>query len=72
MNAIRHIRKAVLQATQQEMADIAGVSQAAISRWESGHGEPELTHLQRIRGEVIKRGQPWDDALFFGHVEAAE
>ncbi len=34
--------------TQVELANLAGVSKAAISRYESGSREPSLKHLQAI------------------------
>jgi transcriptional regulator with XRE-family HTH domain len=65
MNAITHVRTSVLRMTQAAFAEVAGVKQATVSRWESGEFDPGLDHLARIRREVIERGQPWDDSWFF-------
>jgi repressor LexA len=34
--------------SQQELADIAGVSNVAVSRWETGKSDPRVYNLQRI------------------------
>lgn len=66
MNAIRYIRKEVFGVTQQEFAQIAGVQQSSVSRWERGVA-PTLDEMQRIReaaaGRKLKR--KWRDDLFF-------
>lgn len=64
--SFRHIRCVVFQATQVEMAAIAGVRQATISRWESDDLTPSLPALRRIRAEARRRGIEWNDAWFFG------
>lgn len=73
MNLMRRIRKNVFGITQAEMARIAGVAQAQVSRWEHGLREPRLAELRRIRAAAIKRGLAWDDRWFFaaGEREAA-
>lgn len=63
MNAIKHIRCKLFGVTQEEMAKIAGVRQATISRWEAGLTDPSLRHMRRIRSEARKRRLAWDDAL---------
>lgn len=65
MRPIEHIRKAVLKLTQAGMADVAGVTQATVSRWESGEFDPSLDELGRIRIEAINRGVGWEDVWFF-------
>jgi transcriptional regulator with XRE-family HTH domain len=65
MNAITHVRTSVLRMTQAAFAEVAGVKQATVSRWESGEFDPGLDHLSRIRQAVLDRGQPWDDSWFF-------
>jgi len=65
MRAIEHIRKNVFRCTQAEMASIAGVTQASVSRWESGEFEPSLEELRRIRAEAQTRGLDLIDAAFF-------
>lgn len=65
MGPIEHIRKAVLKASQAELAAIAGVTQATVSRWENGQFEPSREELARIRDEAKARGVEWDDGWFF-------
>lgn len=66
MNAIRYIRKNVFGVTQQEFAEIAGVQQSSVSRWESG-GAPTLEEMARIRDAAGSRKlkRKWRDDLFF-------
>jgi len=64
MNPIRYIRKKVFQETQAGFAALAGVSQAAVSRWESGIA-PTADDLQRIRAAAVERGIDWNDTWFF-------
>lgn len=64
MNAVRHIRKNVFRVTQSEFADLAGVGQASVSRWESGVA-PSLDEMQSIRLAAAERGIEWEDSLFF-------
>ena len=71
MNPLMHIRKNVLQATQAEMAEIAGVRQATVSRWETGELEPSRDQMAAIRGEALRRGLSWDDGWFFAAGAAA-
>lgn len=60
-----HIRQRLFRVTQKEFAKIAGASQTAVSRWESGETEPTIGQMTRIRGEAIRRGLQWDDSLAF-------
>lgn len=71
MNAIHRIRKLVLNITQNELAEIAGVSQATVSRWENGSLEPDRDQLSLIRQSAIQRNIKWDDSLFFLETESA-
>lgn len=66
MNAIRYIRKNVFGVTQHEFAEIAGVQQASVSRWENG-GAPTLEEMARIRDAAANRKlkRKWRDDLFF-------
>jgi transcriptional regulator with XRE-family HTH domain len=64
MNALRYIRKHVFQVTQAEFAELAGVGQASVSRWENGVS-PSLDEMQAIREAAISRGLKWDDGWFF-------
>lgn len=65
MNQMRHIRKNVFRLKQADFAALAGVTQATVSRWESGEWEPTREQLALIRCEAVKIGIAWDDALFF-------
>lgn len=65
MKPIAHIRKHVLSVTQSDMAAIAGVTQATVSRWESGELDPSLDELSRIRSAAFDRGLGWNDRWFF-------
>ncbi|MCF6111970.1 helix-turn-helix domain-containing protein [Mesorhizobium muleiense] len=64
MSAIRHIRCHVFKATQAEFAALAGVSQASVSRWETGVA-PSLDDMRAIREAAAARGIEWNDAWFF-------
>lgn len=72
MRPLLHIRKEVLDLTQQEMAALTGATQATVSRWETGDLEPDRDQLERIRDEAIRRGKPWDDSWFFDVPPKAE
>jgi transcriptional regulator with XRE-family HTH domain len=65
------IRRKVFRVTQIEMAQIAGVKQPTISRWERGLRDPDLGHLQRIRAEALRRKLRWSDRWFFASEERA-
>jgi transcriptional regulator with XRE-family HTH domain len=73
MNPMLHIRTVVFRVTQDEMGQIAGAGQAAVSRWENDATAPTRKQLGRIRAEAMRRGLVWDDSWFFeAPVEAAE
>jgi superfamily II DNA or RNA helicase/DNA-binding XRE family transcriptional regulator len=56
---IKHIRKTVLQLSQQEFATKLGVSFSTVNRWEKGHAEPQPDRLRRLRALVGEtQGQP--------------
>ena len=65
MGPIAHIRKHILGATQTAFAQIAGVTQATVSRWERGELEPSREEMARIRSAAHERGIAWDDRWFF-------
>lgn len=65
MHPLEHIRKNVLDLNQTEMAELAGVNQATVSRWENGTAEPDREQMERIRKAVLARKIPWDDGWFF-------
>lgn len=50
----KHIRiilpavRANTRMSQQEFADKIGVSRETIANWESGKGEPTMTHLRKM------------------------
>lgn len=64
MNAIRHIRREIFKVTQAEFAALAGVTQASVSRWETGTA-PSLDDMQSIRRAAADRGIEWQDEWFF-------
>ena len=65
MHPIEHIRKAIFDLSQQAFGEIAGTTQASVSRWESGEQHPGLDEMARIRAAARERGIAWDDKLFF-------
>jgi len=65
MRPIEHIRKHVFAVSQAVFGDIAGTTQASVSRWEQGTQEPSQSEMERIRGEAASRNLPWDDRWFF-------
>lgn len=65
MNALRHIRKTVLELSQAEIAALVGVSQGTVSKWENGELSPSLEEISALRAEAHKRGLAWDDRWFF-------
>lgn len=68
MNAIEHIRKRVFKLNQAPFAELAGVSQPTVSRWEDDSfpgSQPSRDEMNKIREAASKRGLPWDDSWFF-------
>lgn len=65
MNPIHRIRTQVFGVPQTEMAQIAGVSQGTVSKWEAGEFAPGGEALERIRNEAIRRELEWNDRWFF-------
>lgn len=65
MSPMEYIRRAVFRASQAELARIAGVTQATVSRWESRQFDPNLGELIRIRRAACARGIAWEDRWFF-------
>ena len=62
---IRYVRRNVFKATQQELADLGGVSRSRISRYESAGEDPPYTFLQRLRKAAMDLGLPWDSDWLF-------
>lgn len=44
----KHIRTKVFRMKQQQFADLAGVPQSRVSRWEHGTAQPSLDEMARI------------------------
>lgn len=68
MNAVEHIRKRIFKMKQAPFAEVAGVSQPTVSRWEQEGlpgSQPSRAEMENIRSEAVKRGLPWDDSWFF-------
>jgi len=65
MRPITYIRKKVFQVPQAVFGEIAGTTQASVSRWEQGTQEPSQGELQRIREAAAARRLPWNDTWFF-------
>lgn len=68
MNMIRRIRRDFLSLSQIELANLLGVSQGTVSKWERGELSPNLKEIAVIRSEIQARGLAWDDRLFFEDV----
>lgn len=72
MNVIKHIRLNLFgMTTQGEFAAAIGVTQATVSRLESG-SEISLTVAKSIRSAAKARGIEWDDALLFEYEQEVE
>jgi DNA-binding transcriptional regulator YiaG len=68
MNAIEHIRTRVFKLKQGPFAELAGVSQPTVSRWEQDSlpgSQPDRDEMERIRKAAIDRGLEWNDSWFF-------
>jgi transcriptional regulator with XRE-family HTH domain len=65
VHPIRHIREKVLGLTQAQLAELTGVSQGTVSRWEQGKLEPTRDELRKMREAAQRKGVAWDDAWFF-------
>jgi DNA-binding transcriptional regulator YiaG len=65
MLPMAHIRQNVFGLSQTAFAEIAGVKQPTVSRWEAGEFEPNRDELERIRAAAIESGKDWNDAWFF-------
>jgi transcriptional regulator with XRE-family HTH domain len=72
MRPISHIRTSVFGLTQLEFAELAGTTQATVSRWEAGEFSPSSDNLKRIREAALARNIEWDDSWFFDAPQAAQ
>lgn len=70
MTAIETIRRDLFGVSQARFAEIAGVNQATVSRWERG-GSPSLSDIARIRAAAIAEGLEWSDEALFATAERA-
>lgn len=68
---MRNIRKDRFRLSQSAFAELTGVAQSTVSRWENGT-PPSLDDLALIRTAARKLEIEWDDAWFFDLEEAAE
>ena len=68
MNPIKFIRSEVLGLNQHELAAVAGVSQATVSRWESGELHPGFMEMVKMRDEAERIGKPFEVSVFFQSV----
>lgn len=65
MSGILHIRKKVLNLSQDDFAAVAKVTQGTVSKWESGVLHPDRAEMVRIRDYAISQGLRWRDSWFF-------
>lgn len=65
MNPFRYIRKELFKVSQSEFAEIAGTTQASVSRWETGSSQPGHGEMERIRNAAIALNLEWATDLFF-------
>ena len=65
MRPIEHIRRSTFKVSQTAFGEIAGTTQASVSRWEQGTQEPSQREMERIRNEAVFLGLEWDDRWFF-------
>lgn len=69
---IEHIRRKIFGGlTQTAFGEIAGTTQATVSRWENGELNPNSDQMRRIRTAAADRGKTWDDRWFFEVPEQA-
>ena len=64
MSPIEHIRRIIFKSSQAAFADIAGTTQATVSRWETGELEPGREEMAKIREHAMLLGE-WNDRWFF-------
>lgn len=62
-------RKSLL--SQNDFADILGVSYSTVNRWENGKSEPKLCKLKLINDFCIKRNLPFDVEKFITNCKSS-
>lgn len=60
MSTIRKVRKELLKISQAELAEMAGVTQSTVSRWERGELSPSLDEVARLIASSAGRLRPSD------------
>jgi hypothetical protein len=65
MTPIEYIRKSLFKVSQVAFGEIAGTTQASVSRWERNELEPGYSEMERIRAAAVDRDIAWNDRLFF-------
>jgi len=68
MNNVRRIRKTLFRVSQAKFGEIAGVTQATVSRWETGILAPSLLELDRIRASARQKGLKLKAEDFFAPI----
>ena len=71
MRPIEYIRRNIFKTTQMAFGEVAGATQATVSRWESGELEPGREEMTRIRTAAQQIGE-WNDSWFFEIPATAE
>ena len=52
---IKQLRR-IFNVTQKQLADIAGVTENAVSKWENGYSEPRMGAIER-NGSLLRNKQ---------------
>lgn len=62
---MKYIRTKVFGVNQTDFAELAGVDQTAVSRWERGWRAPTHASQIRIRQAASERRLQWSDSWFY-------
>jgi transcriptional regulator with XRE-family HTH domain len=66
INRYRWIREEFLGLSQHELADVIGIHQSRISRWEAGLVPPSASAIQAIRDfAIVEHPREWSDSFLF-------